>query len=329
MTKLRAMSGSRGLQIVAAFAAVYIIWGSTYLAIRFADQTMPPFLMASVRFLIAGGLLYAWLRLRGTPRPLRVHWKSALIIGGLLLAGGNGLVSFAELQVPSSVAAVIVAMVPLWMALIDWLRPGGTRPSVGVLVGLAVGFGGVALLVTQGNDAGGTLTIFGVGTLLVATISWASGSLYARGATLPKSPLMGTATEMLAGGAILLIVATVTGEWDQLDVQNISTESLLALGFLIVFGSLVAFSAYVWLLRNVSSARVSTYAYVNPAVAVFLGWALAHETITLRTLLATAIIIGGVALITVARARQHVVASDPEATLPSEAADDARPALSH
>lgn len=327
MTKLRAMSGSMGIQIVAAFIAVYIIWGSTYLAIRFADETMPPFVMASVRFLVAGGLLYAWLRLRGTPRPQLVHWRSALIIGGLLLAGGNGLVSFAEVQVPSSVAAVIVGMVPLWMGLIDWLRPGGVRPSVGVMVGLAVGFAGVALLVTQGNDVGGTLTIFGIGTLLVATICWASGSLYARGAALPKSPLMGTATEMLAGGAILVVLATVTGQWGQLNIEKISTTSVIALAFLIIFGSLVAFSAYVWLLRNVSSARVSTYAYVNPAVAVFLGWALAKEEITVRTLIATAIIIGSVAIITTARARKHTVAGDPESTLVSEAADDAHPAL--
>ncbi len=327
MTRLRAMTGSMGIQIVAAFIAVYIIWGSTYLAIRFADETMPPFVMASTRFLIAGGLLYAWLRLRGTPRPSFIHWRSALIIGGLLLAGGNGLVSFAELQVPSSVAAVIVAMVPLWMALMDWLRPGGVRPSAGVLVGLAIGFAGVALLVTQGNDAGGTLTIFGIGTLLVATLCWASGSLFARNAALPKSPLMGTATEMLAGGAILLVLATVTGQWGQLNVQAISVTSALALAFLIIFGSLVAFSAYVWLLRNVSSARVSTYAYVNPAVAVFLGWALAGEEITIRTLVATAIIIGSVAVITTTRARQHTVASDREATLVSEAADDASPAI--
>ena len=328
MTKLRAMSGSLGIQIVAAFIAVYIIWGSTYLAIRFADETMPPFVMASVRFVVAGGLLYAWLRLRGTPRPKLIHWRSALIIGGLLLAAGNGLVSFAEVQVPSSVAAVIIAMVPLWMALIDWLRPGGVRPSLGVMLGLAVGFAGVALLVTQGNDAGGVLTIFGVGTLLVASISWATGSLYARGAPLPKSPLMGTATEMLAGGAILLVVATITGQWGQLHIEKISAASAIGLAFLIIFGSLVAFSAYVWLLRNVSSARVSTYAYVNPAVAVFLGWALAGEEITVRTLIATAIIIGSVAIITTARARQHTVASDPEATRVSEAADESSPALS-
>jgi drug/metabolite transporter (DMT)-like permease len=325
MTKLRGMTSSMGVQVVAAFAAVYLIWGSTYLAIRLADETMPPFIMASARFLIAGGFLYGWLRLRGTPRPLRIHWKSAIIIGGLLLAFGNGFVSWAELQVPSSLAAVMVAMVPLWMALLDWLRPGGTRPSAGVLVGLAIGFGGVALLVTQGNAAGGTLTIVGVGTLIVATICWASGSLYARNAALPKSPLMGTATEMLAGGAILLVFATVTGEWGQLNVERISTASSLALAYLIVFGSLVAFTAYVWLLRNVSSARVSTYAYVNPAVAVFLGWALASEQITLRTLLATAVIIGAVALITAARTRQHTVPEDAAPT--SEAADNTRPAL--
>jgi drug/metabolite transporter (DMT)-like permease len=327
VTKLRTMTSSMGVQVVAAFAAVYIIWGSTYLAIRFAIETMPPFLMASIRFLIAGGLLYAWLRLRGTPRPQPVHWKSALIVGGLLLLMGNGLVSWAEQLVPSGLTAVIIAMVPIWMALLDWLRPGGVRPAAGVIVGLALGIAGVALLVLQGNGGAGAGSLVGLGVLLIATICWASGSLYARGAPLPQTPLLGTGMEMLAGGALLLVVATATGEWGQVHLQAISLKSSLALAYLIIFGSLVAFSAYAWLLRNVSAARVGTYAFVNPVVAVFLGWAFASETLTLRTLLAAAVIVTAVALITAARARQGAIAARLENASTAEDSQDVRPVV--
>lgn len=307
-------------QVILAFAAVYIIWGSTYLFIRFAVATMPPFLMAGVRFLIAGAILYIWMRLRGAERPKLVHWRSALIIGGLLLLGGNGIVSWAELQVPSGLAALLVAIVPLWMALIDWLRPGGTRPHALTIVGLVVGFAGVALLASQAEASGTGPHLIGILALLVATICWATGSLYARGAPFPKTQLLGTGMEMLAGGALLVAVATATGEWSQVHLEAISLKSALALAFLIVFGSLVAFSAYVWLLHHVSAARVSTYAYVNPVVAVFLGWAFANEPITPITLASAAIIIAAVALITISRGR----AEKPQ-RIPSVEANTAQP----
>ena len=290
-------------QVILAFTIVYIIWGSTYLAIRFAVATMPPFLMAGVRFLIAGAILYFWMRLRGGERPTFVHWRSALIIGGLLLLGGNGIVSWAELQVPSGLAALLVAMVPLWMALLDWLRPGGVRPNALAIVGLVIGFAGVALLASQAESSGAGPQLIGILALLVASICWAAGSLYARSAPFPKTQLLGTGMEMLAGGALLVILASATGEWGQVHLEAITLKSALALVFLIVFGSLVAFSAYVWLLHHVSAARVSTYAYVNPVVAVFLGWAFASEQITPITLISAGIIIAAVVLITVSRAR--------------------------
>jgi drug/metabolite transporter (DMT)-like permease len=309
-------------QVILAFTAVYIIWGSTYLFIRFAVATMPPFLMAGVRFLIAGAILYIWMRLRGAERPKLVHWRSALIIGGLLLLGGNGIVSWAELQVPSGLAALLVAIVPLWMALIDWLRPGGTRPHSLTVVGLVIGFAGVALLASQAEASGTGPHLIGILALLVATICWASGSLYARGAPFPKTALLGTGMEMLAGGALLVGVATATGEWSQVHLEAISLKSALALAFLIVFGSLVAFSAYVWLLHHVSAARVSTYAYVNPVVAVFLGWAFANESITPITLASAAIIIAAVALITISRGRaekpQQIPSVEENASQPEQ-----------
>lgn len=290
-------------QIVLAFTAVYIIWGSTYLAIRFAIATMPPFLMAGVRFLIAGAILYIVMRLRGAERPKLIHWRSTAIVGGLLLLGGNGLVSWAELQVPSGLAALLVAIVPLWMALLDWLRPRGVRPNALTIIGLVIGFAGVALLASQLESSGAGPRIVGILALLVATFCWASGSIYARGAQFPKTQLLGTGMEMLAGGAGLMVLATATGEWSKLHIEAISLQSALGLAFLIVFGSLVAFSAYVWLLHHVSAARVSTYAYVNPVVAVFLGWAFANEPITPITLASAAIIIAAVALITISRGR--------------------------
>lgn len=300
--RVRTAMGSRRIQVIAAFVAVYLIWGSTYLAIRFADATLPPFLMAGTRFLVAGALLYGWMRLRGAERPTRIHWKAALIVGLLLLVGGNGVVVWAERIVPSSLAALLISTVPIWMALMDWLRPGGGRPSLATFAGLALGFAGVVLLI--GPGAGGSVVTFNpiyALVVLVASVSWAAGSLYSRGAKMPPAPLLGTAMEMLAGGAVLLALGLVTGEQGRLNFHAVSAQSALAVLFLIIFGSLVAFSAYVWLLRNVAPTRVSTYAYVNPVVAVFLGWAFDNEQLTLRTLLAAAVIVAGVLVITTFR----------------------------
>jgi drug/metabolite transporter (DMT)-like permease len=297
----------------AALLAVWAFWGGTYLAIRVVVETMPPFLAASARFLVAGAILYAVAIRRGDrvgDRPTRAQWIAATIIGGSLLLGGNGLVMFAEQSVPSGITALIIASVPLWFAVFDRVvfRKRLSWPAV---LGLAIGFGGLALLL---NPTGGRLDPAGVAALVVASISWAGGSLYARHATLPKRPLVGTGMEMLAGGVLLALVAAVRGEFARFDLAAVSIESVFGLVYLVVFGSLVAFAAYVWLLRVTRTTLVSTYAYVNPVVAVLLGWAVLAEPITVGTLIAGAIIVVAVALIVSARPAKE----RPEASPPAE-----------
>ncbi|TNF72768.1 MAG: drug/metabolite exporter YedA [Acidobacteria bacterium] len=289
--------------LIAAFAAVYIIWGSTYLAIRFAIETLPPFLMAGVRFLIAGGLLYLWVRWRGTARPERRHWVGATVVGGLLLLGGNGGVVWAEQTVPSGLAALMVATVPLWMVLIDWWRPGGTQPARIVLLGVVIGLVGMVLLVDLEETRSGTVHGLGALVLILASLSWATGSLYSRRANLPRSPFLATAMEMVMGGALLTTAGLATGELGSFDPARVSGRSVAAVIYLIVFGSIIAFTAYIWLLRVVAPAKAGTYAYVNPVVAVALGWALAGEEVTWRTVIAATIIILAVVLITSHRRR--------------------------
>jgi len=287
----------RQAKLVAAFAAVYVLWGSTYLAIRFGVETIPPFLMAGTRHLTAGLLLYLWLHLRGGPRPDARHWRTAIFIGGLMLLGGNGLVTWAERRVPSGLAALIVASVPLWMALLDGVQKR-RRPRLPVVAGLLIGLAGLLVLVAPGNFAGkGRVDPLGAGALLLAALSWTAGSLYSRHARLPKSILTATAMEMIGGGVLLWIAGLFFGEGSRLDLAAVSARSFLSLGYLIVFGSLIGFSAYVWLLHATTPARVSTYAYVNPIVAVLLGWALAGEAVTLRVALATVGIVASVVLI--------------------------------
>lgn len=286
-------------RVPVAFAAVYTIWGSTYLAIRFAVETMPPFLMAGTRFLIAGTILYALARRRGAAAPARIHWRSAIIVGALMLLAGNGGVVWAEQTVPSSIASLMIATVPLWMVVLNWLGGDRIRPTVGVALGVAVGMVGIVLLVSPGQGANGqALPTTGLLVLAAGSLSWAAGSLYSRHASLPGNALLGTAMEMLAGGALLFLAGLATGEAGQIAWQSFSARSVLAFLYLIVLGSLVGFTAYIWLLRNTTPAKVSTYAFVNPIVAVFLGWALGGEPLTARTLLAAAVIVGGVALIT-------------------------------
>lgn len=282
---------------IAAFAAVYVLWGSTYLAIRFGVETIPPFLMAGTRHLTAGLLLFLWTRMAGEERPDRRHWKTAVFVGGLMLLGGNGLVTWAERRVPSGLAALIVASVPLWMALLDGIHQR-RRPRLPVVLGLLAGLAGLAVLVAPGRFAGnGHADLIGAGALLVAALCWTAGSLYSRHARLPTSVLTSTAMQMIGGGALLWLLGLATGEGSRLDLAAVSARSLLSLAYLIVFGSLLGFSAYVWLLRTTTPARVSTYAYVNPLVAVLLGWLLAGEAVTLRIALATVAIVGSVAII--------------------------------
>jgi drug/metabolite transporter (DMT)-like permease len=293
---------SKATWVALAFASIYIIWGSTYLAIRIAIETMPPFLMAGSRFLIAGALLFVWAMARGEPRPSRIHLRPIVIIGGLLLLGGNGGVTWAEQTVPSGTAALLVATVPLWMVLLDWLRPGGTRPGNRVFLALALGFIGIVLLIGPSEIAGGDKsTLVGSVVIILAALSWATGSIYSRSAQLPESPIVSTALEMLAGGALLFLVGTLAGEWGKLDLAQVSSRSLLSLAYLIVFGSIIAFTAYIWLLKVSTPARISTYAYVNPVVAVFLGWAIVDEVLTGQTLIAAAVIVSAVVIITINR----------------------------
>lgn len=311
---LRMRSGQRSpemtrrIQVGVALALVYIIWGSTYLAIRFAVTSLPPLLTMGMRFLLAGAILYTWTRLRGGARPTPANWRAAAIVGILLLLGGNGVVAWAEQIVPSSLAALLISMTPIWMALLDWLRPGGLRPSSAVIAGLALGFIGVVLLLGPSIIAGGA-TLHATGPLAIislliiplAALSWAAGSIYSRGAKMPDSPLLGTALEMLAGGAALLIVGLFLGEPARLHLQTVAPRSILAFFYLVVFGSLVAFTAYVWLLRSTPLSLASTYAYVNPVVAVFLGWAFEGDHLTPLTLIAAAIIVAAVGVITTFR----------------------------
>ncbi len=286
-------------KVVLAFAAVYLIWGSTYLAIRFAIETMPPLFMAGVRFTVSGLILYAWSRLRGAPGPDRHHWAAAAVIGALLLLGGNGGVVLAEQRVPSGLAAVLVAVVPVWMVVLQWLRPGGGRPTLRVMTGLALGLAGLVVLVSPASlGLGERVDALGAVMLVLASLSWAIGSLYSRAARLPSSPLLSTGMEMLAGGAALVLAGLLLGEGRGLDLAAITPRSALALLYLIVFGALIGFTAYLWLLRVAPPTQVSTYAYVNPVVAVLLGWLLAGESLSLRTAFATLAIVASVLLIT-------------------------------
>lgn len=297
MTDAKKAAPSRAA-ILAALAAVYVIWGSTYLAIRFAVETLPPFLMAGVRFTIAGAILYGWRRAIGYPRPTRAQWRAAGVVGALMLLCGNGGVVWAEQWIESGTTALIVASVPFWMVIMDWLRPGGRAPRPKVWAGILLGFGGVLLL--MGGPGAAPEHLVPAMVLLLASIAWAAGSLYSRSAVLP-APLMATGMQMLAGGALLLVAGVVTGEVPRADPAAFSTRSLLALVYLIVFGALVGYSAYVWLLRVTEPALASTYAYVNPVVAVVLGWLLAGERMDAGIAAAAAVIVGGVALITTTR----------------------------
>lgn len=286
-------------KLIAAFAAVYVIWGSTYLAIFYAIETLPPFLMASVRFLIAGALLYGWSLSRAPRRPTAIEWRSALIIGGLLLLGGNGAVVWAEQMVPSGIAALLVAVTPCWMVLLGWLWHGAQRPGFRTILGLVLGFGGIALLVGPSAILGaGDIHPAGVLVLMLGSLAWATGSIYSKRAPSAPGALLFTGMQMLMGSGLLFLAGAVTGEIGRFDPGGASLRSLLAVLYLIVFGAIIGYSAYIWLLRVSTPARVSTYAYVNPVVAVLLGWAIAGEELSARMGIAAVIIIAGVALIT-------------------------------
>ncbi|MGH7505430.1 MAG: EamA family transporter, partial [Longimicrobiales bacterium] len=278
-------------RILVAFATIYVVWGSTFLAIAYAVTSIPPLLMMGVRSLLAGGILYLWARLDGVAAPARTSWRPAAVAGAFLFLGGHGLLAWAEQRVPSGLAALVIATGTLWMIGVEWVRRGGHRPSRAVLAGAGVGLGGVAILVGSG---GGIVPVAGAGALMLSSLLWAVGTLYARDCALPRSPRMATAMPLLAGGAMLVTASVATGEAAGFDPLAVDARAVLSLLYLVVFGSVAALTAYVWLLRVTSAVRVSTHNYVNPAVAVFLGWAVAGETVTSRVLLAAAIIIASI-----------------------------------
>jgi len=289
-------------RIIIAFAALYLIWGSTYLAIRFAIESLPLFLMAGIRFLTAGVILYAFARYKNkSPRPNSRQWISALIIGGLLLCGGNGSVVWAEQFVPSGLAALFIATTPLWMVLLEWLWHRGCRPSAGVFAGIFVGFSGVWLLMAPNalHPDAHPIHLGGAAMLLLAALLWSIGSIYSKKAPLPRSPLMATGMEMIAGGGLLIVLGILQGECSRFHPADFTAKSVLAFVYIIFFGSIVGFTAYIWLLKAVGAAKASTYAFVNPLVAVFLGWALGGEAITGQAVFAALIIVAAVVVITV------------------------------
>ncbi|MEM0963981.1 MAG: EamA family transporter [Bacteroidota bacterium] len=281
--------------VLAAFAIVYLVWGSTYLGIRFAIETLPPFTMAGSRFAIAGVLLYVILRVRGASPPAPVHWRTAIIVGTLLLVGGIGATTWAIQRIPSGIAALLVATLPMWMVLIDAARQR-RRPTASVAVGLVLGLVGVAVLIGPANLGSEPVDLVGALAVVAAALSWSIGSVYQRGAETAPDTLLNVAMQMLVGGVLLIALGVVVGErpvWDEA-----SLRSMLSLAYLIVFGSLIAYSAYVWLLGVSTPAKVSTYAYVNPVVAVLLGWWLADEPMNGRVLIAAAAVVTAVVLMT-------------------------------
>jgi drug/metabolite transporter (DMT)-like permease len=298
--------GAPGAQVALALAALYMVWGSTYLAIRVAVGTIPPFTQGSIRFLIAGTILYlATARGRaGEARPGRREWRDATIIGGFLLLGGNGLVALGETTVGSGIAALFVATLPLWVAILGRLF-FDLRLSRSTLVGIGLGFAGVGALVWP---AGGSAPVDLVGAviLLGSPILWAIGSLYSARTHPPARPLVGVAMQMLCGGAMLGVVAILTGEVSRFRPEAVTPESVAAVAYLVAVGSLVGFTAYGWLLRVAPLPLVATYAYVNPIVAVALGALILGESVTPRTLLAGVIILVAVAIIVWTRGREPV-----------------------
>jgi drug/metabolite transporter (DMT)-like permease len=287
------------LPIVGALLAVYILWGGTYLAMKVAIETLPPFTMAGIRFLIAGAIMYIWQVARGVEKPQIRHWKNAAVVGGTMLLGGNGSIVWAEQFVSSGIAAIIFATVPFWVMLLSWLWQGGKRPNGMVLGGLILGLIGIFLLVNNSVDELSNTSSQWAGyiALVVATLFWAGGTLYSRVAKLPSAIFMSIALQMLTGGLLCLLFGVITGEWIHFDFALVSMRSAFALGYLILFGSIIGFSAYIWLLKVADPTLVTTNTYVNPVVAVILGWMLAGEQMSSHDALAALLIVLSVIIV--------------------------------
>ncbi|MGV3708923.1 MAG: drug/metabolite exporter YedA [Gemmatimonas sp.] len=286
------------VQLLLGFFCIYVVWGSTYLAIRLGVETIPPFLMGGIRFIIAGSVLYGWSRWRGAARPERVHWKNAAIIGAMLLMVGNGAVGWAEQRVDSGMASLLVATVPLWLVVAEVVQ--GSRPSWLQWLGVGVGLVGVGLLVLPGGDTAHAVDRAGAVVLMLGSLSWTIGSLYSRTARLATPATMASGMQMLCGGVLMLTVSLLRGEITSLEPSTISATSVGALFYLVIFGSIIGFSTYMWLLKVARPSAVGTYAYVNPLVAVLLGVVVAGEKLPPTATVAMVVILASVALVTIA-----------------------------
>ena len=291
------LKGVRSIEVALAYGAIYVIWGSTYLAILFAVASIPPFLMAGMRFLTAGSLILVWMRLKGAPAPTAPQWRSAAIIGFLLLVVGNGALSWAEQRVPSGIAALIIASIPAMVVILEFFATGA-RPAGATTGGLFLGSVGTLVLVDPARLSGsGGVDLVGAGVLMVGSLSWAYGSLYSRRAEQASPALQSTGMQMVSGGGLLLAVSVISGELSSFAPGSVTLKSILAVAYLVVFGSLIAFSSYIWLLKVSAPARVSTYAFVNPLIALVLGWLFAGEELSARVLVASVLTVIAVALI--------------------------------
>ncbi len=299
------------LRITAAFAAIYLLWGSTYLALKFGVRDLPPFLFIAIRSLLAGPILYAWARARGAPRPTATEWGHAAVVGALLFVGGQSVLAWSQRRVPSGVSALIIATIPLWMTLLSALRESRALLTLRVAAGLALGLAGIALLAGPGVIfSDDPVDRIGIAALLGAALSWTVGSIRSREAPLPASTALSAGMSLIAGGVILVGVGLVLGE--RIGPESLTSRAALSIAYLVVFGSLTAFASYIWLMRVSSPSRVATYAFVNPVVALLLGWAFAGEALGPRTLVAAGLMVSGVALI--------VLAPGPVASPPAPAA---------
>ena len=293
------------VKLIFAFASIYFIWGSTFLAIRYAIAEIPPFTMAGIRFVSAGLILCLWRRLGHNERPTLDQWPGALVVGVLLFMGGNGAVVWSEQHVASGMTALMLGVIPLWMVLLDATRKQGAPLTARVLCGLALGVTGIFLLLEPSELlGGGQVNPVGAVVLICGGFCWASGSLVSRHLKQPASPGLAAGMQMLLGGVVLLVVGLSYGETARIDLDGITLRGILSLAYLVLAGSVVSFTAYTWLMSVSTPARVATYAYVNPLVAVFLGWVLAGEPLTPRTLMATVVIVAAVVIIVSARARR-------------------------
>lgn len=302
--------------LIAAFAAVYIFWGSTYLAIKYALETLPPFLMAGTRFAVAGAILFVIARFsKDYEKPEARHWRTSFIVGTLLLLGGNGGVVLAQQYISSSMTALLVATEPLWVVLLSWVWLRTGRPNWKVFAGLLVGFAGVWFLISGrggsfGNDGSGQL--LGYAAVVGGALSWAAGSVYGLSASTPRSSLLTAGMQMLSGSLALFVVGILRGEWSRFEPSAVSQTSVLALFYLLIFGSLIGFTAYSWLLKNAQPSIVATYAYINPVIAVLLGWSIAGESLTAQMLIGAFVIVVSVALITAHKSGEN---DDDEANI--------------